>query len=79
MGAGAVLGVQIKGSSRKVRERNRQEPNEHEEERMVLIIVSKALDDFDLVIKSLQFAGRYRIDGVSNQAIYPFSFDGTTT
>ena len=70
MGAGAVLGVQIKGSSRKVRERNRQEPNEHEEERMVVIIVSKALDDFDLVIKSLQFAGRYRIDDVSNQAIY---------
>ena len=53
--------------------------NEHEEERMVVIIVSKALGDFDLVIKSLQFAGRYRIDGVSNQAIYPFFFDGTTT
>ncbi len=72
------MGVQIKGSSRKVRERNGQEPNGHEEEKMVAIIVSKALDDFDLVIKSLQFAGRYRIDGVSNQAIYPFFFYGTT-
>ena len=41
---------------------------------MVAITVSKALGDFELVIKSFQFAGRYRIDGVSNQAIYLLFF-----
>lgn len=44
-----------KGSSRKVRETNREEPNEHKEETVISVAISKALGNFNLVIESLKF------------------------
>lgn len=43
------------GSSRKVRETNREEPNEHKEETVISVAISKALGNFNLVIESLKF------------------------
>ena len=54
-----LLGVKslaiIFGSSRKVRETNREEPNEHKEETVISVAISKALGNFNLVIESLKF------------------------
>lgn len=45
----------LSGSSRKVRETNREEPNEHKEETVISVAISKALGNFNLVIESLKF------------------------
>ena len=47
--------LDIFGSSRKVRETNREEPNEHKEETVISVAISKALGNFNLVIESLKF------------------------
>lgn len=47
--------IMKKGSSRKVRETNREEPNEHKEETVISVAISKALGNFNLVIESLKF------------------------
>ena len=53
----AVVPIDSKktGSSRKVRETNREEPNEHKEETVISVAISKALGNFNLVIESLKF------------------------
>ena len=44
------------GSSRFVRERDREEPDEGKEEMVVTVAISQAFGDLDLVIEALEFS-----------------------
>ena len=52
-----INGQKIKGSSRKVRERNRKKPDKSEEEAIIPIPISETFGDFNLVVKALKLSG----------------------